>query len=106
MGKITFEHAGCNGWAIYDRRYIEADEAHNIHVAECKITTNQNGQERICPNKETICGERLKDSSSGRSNIYHSKDATKIRLKLAELQNEGIEVCGTCVSHFYADPKA
>ena len=107
MGKITFKHTDCNGWAIYDSQYIDAEEAKNIHVVECKITVDENGKKTFVPNRqlETVCQVKLKKYIS-RKCIDFSTEPSEIRLKLTKLQNEGKEVCGTCVSHFYADPKA
>ena len=104
MGQITFEHSGCNGWAIYDSTDIDADNAKNIHVAEVFVTKYL-GQKTFRPNSalKTICGKKLK-----RQNlrcILCSDNPAEIRSKLADLQNNGKEVCGTCASHFYADPE-
>ena len=38
MADIPFEHAGCNGWAIYEPQYIDADNGKNMHVVAGKIT--------------------------------------------------------------------
>ena len=104
MAQIQFEHAGSNGWAIYPSKDIDADNAQNIHVAECEIKT-VNGERKFTLNKsqETICGEKLISLQKERRNILVSADASEIRSKLANLQNGGNEVCGVCVSHFYAD---
>ena len=103
MAQIQFEHEGSNGWAIYTSKNIDADNAQNIHVAEGEIKT-VNGERTFTLNKsrETICGEKLISLPKGRR-ILVSADASKIRSQLANLQNEGNEVCGVCVSHFYAD---
>ena len=37
MAKITFEHKGCDGWAIYDSKYIDAKDARNMHVVEGNV---------------------------------------------------------------------
>ena len=104
MGQITFEHSGCNGWAIYDSTDIDADNAKNIHVAEGTITKNW-GETKFRPNSAlaTICGKKLKRQN--RQNLLCSENPAAIRSRLADLQNNGKEVCGTCASHFYADPE-
>ena len=104
MAQIQFEHEGSNGWAIYPSKDIDAENAQNIHVAECEIKT-VNGARKFTLHKsqETICGEKLISHQEGRKNILFSADASEIRSELANLQNGGNEVCGVCVSHFYAD---
>ena len=37
MAKIMFEHKGCDGWAIYDSKYIDAKDARNMHVVEGNV---------------------------------------------------------------------
>ena len=103
MAQIQFEHEGSNGWAIYPSKNIDADNAQNIHVAEGEIKT-VNGERKFTLHKSrTICGEKLISLQKGRRNILVSADASRIRSQLANLQNGGNEVCGVCVSHFYAD---
>ena len=102
MADIPFEHAGCNGWAIYDSTNIDAEEPKNVHIAEVRIEKQDNGGEVVYlnKNKETICGLKL---VSRPTYLYLSKSASDIRSKVTELQNSGREVCGTCVSHFHVD---
>ena len=38
MAGIPFGHEGCNGWAIYESQYIDADNGKNMHVVAGKIT--------------------------------------------------------------------
>lgn len=104
MADIPFEHAGCNGWAIYDSTNIVAENSKNMHIAEVAIKNN-NGKVSVYLNDddETICGEKLISVDDGRQNYYCSKSASDIRSKVAELQNDGHEICGTCVSHFHVD---
>jgi len=66
--------------------------------------TIQDGKETVVlnPGRETICGCKLKPE---RQYSFATKDASKMREKLAFCQNNG-EVCGVCVSHFYADAEA
>mgnify|MGYP002523092390 CR=1 FL=1 len=56
MADIPFDHAGCNGWAIYESQYIDSDNAKNMHVVEGKITYHD-GKERFTPNSalKTVC---------------------------------------------------
>ena len=104
MAKIMFEHKGCDGWAICDSKYIDAKDARNMHVVEGNVINVAEGV-RFRPNADlaTICGKKLKRQE--RSWAFCSKNPSEIRLMLAALQNKGNEVCGTCVSHFYADPE-
>ena len=79
-----------------------------MHIAEVRIERNNDGKVSVYLNDddETICGEKLISVDEGRHNSYWSKSASDIRSKVTELQNSGHEVCGTCVSHFYADGEA
>ena len=106
MKKIPFEHPGCNGWAIYEKKFIDAECPKNIHVAEGKVRTDENGNKTFTVNsqKRTVCKEKLIDKN--REYIFCSCNSSNIRSKLAELQNSGYEVCGVCVSHFYEDQGA
>ena len=108
MADIPFEHAGCNGWAIYDSTNIVAENSKNMHVAEVTIKRDNDGKVSVYLNddEETICKNKLISKAKGRQYRYFSQSASDIRSKMAELQNGGHEVCGTCVSHFYADGEA
>ena len=108
MADIPFEHAGCNGWAIYDSTNIVAENSKNMHVAEVTIKRDNDGKVSVYLNddEETICKNKLISKAKGRQYSYFSQSASDIRSKMAELQNGGHEVCGTCVSHFYADGEA
>ena len=104
MAQIEFEYAESNGWAIYDSQYIDAENAQNIHVAEGKIVVKNHKKTFFINSKEeTICKEKLKSIKEGRQNRFCSTDPSKIRSELENLQNQGYEVCGVCVSRFYAD---
>ena len=37
MADIPFDHAGCNGWAVYSSKNIAAGNSKNIHIAEVGI---------------------------------------------------------------------
>ena len=99
MGKTPFKHPGCNGWAIYDKQYIDAEDARNMHVVEGAIDTN--GNYRPNSRLDTVCGRKLKKTF--RRHKCPSLSPSDMRSTLAELQKHG-EVCGGCVAHFYADP--
>lgn len=105
MGNIPFDHKGCNAWAIYKSQYVDAENAQNMHIVEGEIVVDEAGKRQFCPNfnKDTICGLKLKNGK--RQYYVCSKDPSAIRSKVTDLQNEGHEVCGTCVSRFYVDPE-
>ena len=105
MAQIPFEHEECDCWAIYESQYIDSNNAKNMHVVEGKISY-QGGQKCFTPNSmlQTVC-KKQKLKAGKKQNSFCSTDASRIRSKLAEFQNQGYEVCGTCVSHFYADPE-
>lgn len=98
------KHENCNGWAIYDRQYIDGEQSHNIHAVETFVIQNQDGTFSSRPNCDlkTRCGVRTLKKGK-RSCIMASTSEVDIRNKLAELQNSGREVCGQCVATFYAD---
>ena len=104
MTQIPFEHAGCDGWGVYESQYIAAEDAKNIHVAEGKFTVNSEGNRVFQVNRaaRTICKEHLRPVKRA---LRHIHSVAEIRSMLAQLQNQCNEVCGTCVSHFYADPE-
>ncbi len=103
MTNIPFDHEGCNAWAIYESQYIDAENAHNMHIVEGTIDLDEAGKRQFRPNsgKDTICSLKLKNGK--RQYLFCSNDPSEIRSKVANLQNGGHEVCGTCVSRFYAD---
>ncbi len=37
MAGIPFDHAGCNGWAVYSSKNIATGKSKNIHIAEVGI---------------------------------------------------------------------
>lgn len=53
------------------------------------------------------CIGQLNDKQKGLDSwqIFRSTSASEIRSKLADFQNQGYEICGLCVSRFYADPE-
>lgn len=103
MGKIPFDNAHCNGWAIYDDEYIVGENARNIHVAECEIRFDENGNKHDFLNsaRETVCKRHLVDGK--RQYTISSTDDSEIRSNLTKLENQGNKVCGVCVSHFHVD---
>lgn len=104
MAQIEFEYNESNGWAIVDSQYIDAENAQNIHVAEGEIVVVNQKQKFYLNSKEkTICGEKLVKGE--KEYLFYSTNPSKIRSALANLQNNKNEVCGICVSHFYADPE-
>lgn len=104
-GQIQFEHEECNAWGVFTRQSIDAASAKNMHIAEIKIQANKTGRKTYTLNgdHETVCGESINDKEMQLKT--YSENASDFRSKLAQLQNDGNEVCGVCVSHFYADPE-
>ena len=94
----------CNGWAIYDKQYIDCEQPQNIHVVETYVTPEPDGTSSSRPNVglKTQCGNRTLIKGK-RACIMASTSPVDIRNKLTELQNSGREVCGQCVATFYAD---
>ena len=103
MAGIPFGHEGCNGWAIYESQYIDADNGKNMHVVAGKITYDD-GKKLFTPNSalKTACSKQnLKKGN--RKYSFASTSDSEIRSKLADFQNQGYEICGLCVSHFHVD---
>ena len=94
----------CNGWAIYDKQYIDSEQPQNIHVVEAYVVRQPDGTSSSRPNSglKTQCGNR-KLIKSKRTCIMASTSHVDVRNKIAELQNSGREVCGQCAATFYAD---
>jgi hypothetical protein len=105
MGQIKFEHEECNAWGVFTRQSIDAASAKNMHIAEIKIQADKTGRKTYTLNGDhkTVCGESINDKEKQLKT--YSENASDFRSKLAQLQNDGNEVCGVCVSHFYADPE-
>lgn len=101
MGKIPFKHPNCNGWAIYKPQDIDVENAKNHHIADGIVNVDDSFRPNAA--RETVCGQKL--MPTGTHNVFHTKDPAELRSKLSESQNNGKEVCGICVSHFYADPE-
>ncbi len=104
MGQIQFEHKGCNAWGLFDKTAIVADNSNNLHIAEIRIVEKLGEKSyRLNRSNKAVCGEEIKEHQNQK--IPYFDDVSKLRLRLATLQNEGKEVCGRCVAHFYADPE-
>lgn len=101
---IDIQDKNCNGWAAYDPKFIEGEGPHNVHIVEAKISKEKDGRIYATPNDElvTACGAQhlVKDK---RTYTIVATDENVMRAELARLQNAGVEVCGQCVAHFYAD---
>lgn len=103
---VDIQDAKCNGWAAYDPKFIEGEGPHNVHIVEARITKEDDGRILAAPNDElkTVCGAQhlIKDK---RTYTIVATDEKVMRSELSRLQNAGVEVCGQCVAHFYADPE-
>ncbi len=72
----------------------------NVHVLETRYSSFRG--ERVDTTSHFRCGEKKK----GREKVlFETGDKREVRTELARRQNEGIEICGRCVSTFYADDK-
>ena len=104
---IKLKDTTCNGWVLVHPRRLTSKTAKNIHLVEVKFADSSNTILKW--SDYTYCGEELVDEKK------HVQDCTfrntpegrqALRLKVAELQNSGSEVCGNCAGHLYADPVA
>jgi len=68
------------------------------HLFKCNYINN------VCSlkSKKSICQkEELEYSKNKYECIYTCGDIKEVRLKLAELANDGYQICGICVSRLY-----
>lgn len=105
MGQIQFEDEECTAWGLFEKAAMDVKNSNNLHVAEIVIVVDQFGKKSYRLNRscKAVCGEEIKEHQNQK--IPYFDDVSKLRLRLATLQNEGKEVCGRCVAHFYADPE-
>ena len=96
-----------DGYVIVDSQQMDCCESNNCHVLPATIVVNDDntrGWEISC--RQTICKENVHKTGklyciSGRK--YLASEVDKLRRDLAEMQNGTYEICGVCVSHYYAD---
>lgn len=95
------------GYLVVDAKCVDCDDAKNAHVIKVRIDQDEDGHRQFQrDSKSTICGEPLSSGKIGDGRVtktYLKSESKDLRSKLAELQNTGYEICGVCVSHFYAD---
>ena len=101
---IKFKNKNCNSWVLVLPKRLSCESAKNIHLVEIEFDCTNNKIRRW--SAHTYCDEELiqeKGYIDGR--IFHNtlKDRHALRMKVAELQNDGHEVCGNCAGHLYAD---
>ena len=102
---ITLKHPDCNGWAIVDKYQVQRYSPRNFHVVEAKIIAdNSDVYVYLNSSHETCCKLPIKSQWRYHS-YYYASQVNALRNKLAELENNSLETCGNCVSHFYADPE-
>ena len=69
-----------------------------LHLFECKETING----CVLKSRLSICKkEKLENLSSNYECIVRCENIEETRLKLAELANDGYQICGICVSRLY-----
>ena len=95
------------GYLVVEAKCVDCDDAKNAHVIKVRIDQDEEGHRQFQrDSKSTICGESLLPGKIGDgrvTNTYLESESRDLRSKLAELQNSRHEICGVCVSHFYAD---
>ena len=104
---IEFKNKTCNGWVLVNPKRLTLENAKNIHIVEVKFKDDSDSiehwssstycEEKLATEKIYIKGCIFKNTHEGRC---------ALRLKVAELQNDGHEFCGNCAGHLYADPVA
>lgn len=100
---IELKDKHCNGWVLVYPRRLVAENAKNIHIVEVRIDAQGKivywsdstcCAEDLTATKRHIKGCIFPDTPEGRS---------ALRRKVADLQNNCHEVCGSCAGHLYAD---
>lgn len=94
------------GFVVIGPGNLNCVEPKNYHVLRAKITEYEDGTRGWSPlEDETICGESIKglELTALRESQFFNSEVSRLRTYLADLQNRGTRICGTCVSHFYAD---
>ncbi len=77
---------------------FEGENFENYHVIKCA----DKGEPCIRRKKKSLCNKDRTDKMKSK----HYEEVVgedSLRLRLAEMQNEGKKICGTCVSMLYAD---
>ncbi len=93
----------CNGWAVIHKSNLIDDDGRNYHIVEVRIEKGTDGKDHVTYGAEaTCCGLKLKPSVNY-GNFSRKEDQNSFRVNLAKWQNEGYELCGRCVGHFYKD---
>ena len=109
MGRVKVDHVDCGGWAVLAPEYM-GETAKNYHILEVKsIYTDDEGKvlcERYNPSNAICKRQANSDWKYTEAFPRTIEGETAIRAYLAKEQSGGKEICGTCVSRFYADPEA
>ena len=103
---VTFKNQP--GYIVVASNCVDCDNAVNGHVIDILVDQDVNGKRYWSRmSQSTICQEKLKaDKIQGKDILtepYLRTESRDFRNALAELQNGDNEICGVCVSHFYAD---
>ena len=53
----------------------------------------------------TNCGQTLVGRNEGREYTFASINLSAVLSELQQIQTDGTEVCGMCVSHLFKDPE-
>lgn len=94
----------CNGWAVIHKSNLIDDDGRNYHIVEVRIEKGTDGKDYVTDGAKAICcGLKIKPSANFGNCISRKEDQDSFRIKLAKWQNEGYELCGRCVGHFYKD---
>lgn len=83
------------GYAFIEPKFIVADDAKNTHIFETWV---EGGVVKI--KRTSYCG---KVNRKIPSDYRHFEKKGNSRNHAAELENNGCETCGTCVSTLYSD---
>ena len=73
-------------------------DSETYHIYECKKTYNECNHTN---DKKSKCGSVEFQYTREIEDIEKCKTETEMRTKIAELANQGTQICGRCVSHLY-----
>lgn len=95
-----------SGYVLVAPDQVDCEEAKNVHVLPALIEVyNDKTREWVITQRKTCCN---RDMRGGKllcipGELFLKNESRDLRNELARLQNAKTRICGTCVSHFYAD---
>lgn len=82
------------GFALVEARCVGTGKGDDAHLL--RIRRHPSGE--ISPTVKTVCGVGRQETLHY---IFTCGTENELRTKLAELKNNGLNICGRCVASFY-----